>query len=369
VTTLSQKLYWKERTVFVTGASGLLGSWLVKALVDQQAHVVVLLRDLVADSLFFTEELSTKVTVAFGDLLDMPLLCRVLNEYNIESVFHLGAQAIVGYANRSPLSTFESNIRGTWQLLEACRLSPWVKRIVVASSDKAYGAQAMLPYIEDAPLQGRFPYDVSKSCADLLAQSYFHTYKLPVCVTRCGNFFGGGDLHFNRIVPGTIKSILDHHAPVIRSSGLLIRDYIYVKDVVDAYLTLAEKMEDMAILGQAFNFSTDEPFSVIEIVAAIVHLMGAHHLKPVIENQATCEIPEQHLNSEKARRMIGWQARYGVKAGLEETIAWYVKFFAATQHRVLPNATDIVGSYPSTSSGRAATVIKSAHGEPVEPHE
>lgn len=338
--TVSTQWYWKDKTVLVTGASGLLGSWMVKALLAQQANVVVLVRDRVADSLFFTEELSTKVTVAVGDLLDMALLLRVLNEYDIQTVFHLGAQAIVGYANRSPLSTFESNIRGTWQLLEACRLSPWVKRIVVASSDKAYGAQVELPYIEDAPLQGRFPYDVSKSCADLLAQSYFHTYKLPVCVTRCGNFFGGGDLHFNRIVPGTIKSILDGQAPEIRSSGLLIRDYIYVKDVVDAYLTLAEKMEDDAILGHAFNFSTDQPFSVLQLVDVILQLMHAQDFKPVIKNQATCEIPEQHLNSDKARRMLGWQAKYGVRAGLEETIAWYKEFFkhAAPSHFVMTGA-------------------------------
>lgn len=320
-------MYWKDRTVLVTGGSGLLGSWLVKTLLEQQARVVVLVRDLVPDSLFFAQELSSKVTVVFGDLLDMPLLLRILNEYDIQTVFHLGAQAIVGYANRSPIATFESNIRGTWQLLEACRLSPWVKRIVVASSDKAYGAQAVLPYIEDAPLQGRFPYDVSKSCADLLAQSYFHTYGLPVCITRCGNFFGGGDLHFNRIIPGTIKSVLSGQAPVIRSNGLLIRDYIYVKDVVDAYLMLAEKMENPAIWGQAFNFSTDQPFNVIEIVELILALMQADDLKPFIKNEATCEIPEQHLSSDKARRMLGWRACYGVKVGVEETIAWYKTFF------------------------------------------
>lgn len=320
-------MYWKHRAVLVTGASGLLGSWLVKALIDQQAHVVVLLRDLVADSLFFTEALSNQVTVVYGDLLDISVLMRVLNEYDIQTVFHLGAQAIVGYANRSPLSTFESNIRGTWQLLEACRLSPWVKQIIVASSDKAYGAQAQLPYVEDAPLQGRFPYDVSKSCADLLAQSYFHTFGLPVCITRCGNFFGGGDLHFNRIIPGTIKSIFEHQSPVIRSNGLLIRDYIYVKDVVDAYLLLAEKMEETAIFGHAFNFSTDQPFSVLEIVEMVLQLMQEYNLKPIIKNQATCEIPEQHLSSDKACQMLGWHAHYGVKRGPEETISWYKAFF------------------------------------------
>lgn len=320
-------MYWKNRNVLVTGATGLLGPWLVQELVQQNANVVILMRDLTSRSVFFQSHLDQKTTIVFGDLLDQDLIMRTLNEYDIETVFHLGAQAIVGYANRSPISTFASNIEGSWKLLEACRLSPWVKRIVVASSDKAYGAQEKLPYTEDAPLQGRHPYDVSKSCADLLAQSYFHTYKLPVCVTRCGNFFGGGDYHMNRIIPGTITSVLNNEAPVIRSNGMFVRDYIYVKDVVDAYLTLAQAMEKPDIVGQCFNFSTDHPFTVIEIVNEILELMSATHLKPIIQNQACNEIPAQHLCSQKAHTMLGWRAKYGVRKGLEETVEWYKENF------------------------------------------
>ena len=321
------KSFWKDKNVFITGSTGLLGPWLIKELLNQQANIYVLVRDFVPNSLFFKDGLDKKVNVIVGDLLDFDLLQRVLNEFDIDSVFHLGAQAIVGIANRGPISTFKSNIEGTWNLLEACRLSPWVKRIVVASSDKAYGAQPVLPYKEDAPMMGRHPYDVSKSCTDLIAQSYFHTYKLPVCVTRCGNFFGGGDLHFNRVIPGTIKLVLNNQRPIIRSNGLFIRDYIYVRDVVDAYLTLAEKMENKEIIGQCFNFSTDQPFSVIEIVDEILSVMNEKNLKPIIQNQASNEIPEQHLCSQKARNLLGWKPKYGVKVGLQETALWYEEFF------------------------------------------
>lgn len=320
--------YWKDKNVFITGVTGLLGPWLVKELLRQEANVFVLIRDFVAESTFFVEGLDKKTNVIIGDLLDFNLLQRVLNEFDINTVFHLGAQAIVGIANRSPISTFRSNIEGTWNLLEACRLSPWTKKIVVASSDKAYGAQEKLPYKEDAPMQGRHPYDVSKSCADLLAQSYFHTYKLPVCVTRCGNFFGGGDLHFNRIVPGTIKTVLQGMCPIIRSNGLFIRDYIYVKDVVGAYLTLAEKMDDSSVVGQCFNFSTDQPFNVIQMVELILDVMGCSDLRPIIQNQVCNEIPEQHLCSVKAHDVLGWRAKYGVRAGLIQTVEWYKNFLS-----------------------------------------
>jgi CDP-glucose 4,6-dehydratase len=324
---VKKKGYWKSKNVFVTGATGLLGPWLINELLEQQANVFALVRDFIPNSLFFKQTIDKKVNVVKGDLLDFSLLQRVLNEFDIHAVFHLGAQAIVGIANRSPISTFRSNIEGTWNLLEACRLSPWVKKIVVASSDKAYGAQKNLPYIEDAPMQGRFPYDVSKSCADLIAQSYFHSYNLPVCVTRCGNFFGGGDLHFNRIIPGTIRSVLENERPIIRSNGLFIRDYIYVKDVVHAYLTLAEKMDETSIIGQCFNFSTDQPFSVIEVVDLILRIMGCENLQPIIQNQANNEIPEQHLSSKKSAKILNWKIKYGVEVGLKETIEWYRNFF------------------------------------------
>ena len=321
-----------NKNILVTGATGLLGPWLVKELLQQQAHVVTLVRDRVPTSLFFQEKLHEQTSVVWGDLLDYQLILRILNEYNIDHVFHLGAQAIVGYANRSPISTFKSNIEGTWNLLEACRLSPWVSKIIVASSDKAYGEQKTLPYTEETPLQGTHPYDVSKSCTDLIAQSYYHTYGLPVCVTRCGNFFGGGDFHLNRIIPGTIRSIINNQAPVIRSNGTFIRDYIYVKDVVDAYLSLAQQMDRKEILGQSFNFSTDKPYTVIELVELMCSVMGVNY-KPIIQNNASNEIPAQHLSSVKARKLLGWQASYGVVKGLEETISWYKNYFTIPINR------------------------------------
>jgi CDP-glucose 4,6-dehydratase len=323
---------WKNKTVFVTGASGLLGPWLLEELLSFDANIVALVRDRVPDSLFFTSNLHQKVTTVQGDLLDLELLQRVLNEFNVDTVFHLGAQPIVGIANRSPLSTFKSNIEGTWNILEACRLSPWVKKVIVASSDKAYGEHKILPYKETAPLQGKHPYDVSKSCTDLIAQSYFHTYKLPVCITRCGNFFGGGDLHFNRIVPGTIKAILENKQPTIRSNGLFIRDYIYVKDVAHAYITLAEQMHREEILGESFNFSTDTPLNVIEVVEKMLSIMNKKALLPIIKNNACNEIPEQHLSSEKARRLLDWKPKYGIEEGLKETAEWYQNYFLETPY-------------------------------------
>lgn len=334
-----QSTFWHNKRVLVTGANGLLGPWLINDLIEHGAHVVALVRDLLPQSLFHTAGLDEQVTVCIGALEDYDVLLRVLNEQNIDTVFHLGAQAIVGYANRSPISTFTANITGTWNVLEACRLSPWVKRIVVASSDKAYGEHTQLPYNEDTPLQGRHPYDVSKSCADLIAQSYVATYKLPVCITRCGNFFGGGDMHVNRIVPGTIKALLTDQRPVIRSNGLFVRDYIYVKDVADAYRTLAEQMDKPSVVGQAFNFSTDLPLTTIELVEKIQGLMGKAHLEPLILHEATNEIPTQHLCSTKATLLLGWQARYGIERGLIETIAWYERHlqqsFVPTKKRFL----------------------------------
>lgn len=323
---------WKDRSVFVTGASGLLGGWLVEELVAREACVTVLVRDQLPHSLLVTEQLDKKVQVVSGDLCDFSSLQRILNEFDIDTVFHLGAQAIVGYANRSPLSTFHSNIEGTWNLLEACRLSPWVKRIIIASSDKAYGDSDVLPYTEDMPLLAKHPYDVSKSCGDLIAQSYFHTYKLPVCITRCGNIFGGGDLHFNRIVPKTIRSLIVGEKPSIRSNGLLVRDYVYVKDVVDAYLVLAEKMDNSEIAGQIFNFSEETPFTVIEIVQLIAEVMGQKNMQPTILNTASGEIFSQYLSCKKAHQVLGWKPRYGIKQGLQETCDWYKKFFESKNY-------------------------------------
>lgn len=316
--------FWTHRNVFVTGASGLLGSALVERLVREGANVIALVRDWVPDSRFVSESFAERVTVARGELEDHATLLRILNEYEVDSVFHLGAQTIVGTAARSALSTFEANVRGTWNLLEACRELPGlVERVIVASSDKAYGSHDTLPYREDMPLQGRFPYDVSKSCADLIAQSYFHSYGLPVAVTRCGNLYGPGDLNFSRLVPGTIRSALRGESPVIRSDGQYVREYFYVRDAVGAYMHLAEALPGAACAGEAFNFGTDEPVTVLALVTRILALMGAGHLAPTILNEASREIRSQYLDCSKARRVLGWQPSYSLDDALSETIAWY----------------------------------------------
>ena len=315
--------FWRNRTVFVTGCTGLLGSWLTEELVNRQAQVVGLIRDNVPRTNFQKLGLAERIITVRGEVEDYFLLQRILNEYEIEVVFHLAAQTIVTTANRSPIATFETNIKGTWNLLEACRQTRTVKRIVVASSDKAYGQQQELPYTENNRLSGTHPYDVSKSCADLLALSYWHTYRLPVCVTRCGNIFGGGDLNFNRIVPGTIRSVLENQCPVIRSDGSLKRDYFHVRDAAEAYLTLCEQMEQVQCMGEAFNFSQEQPLTVIEIADKILALMDRRDLKPVVKNEAFGEIPHQYLSAEKARRILGWKPSSTLDEGLKETIAWY----------------------------------------------
>ncbi|HEX5416642.1 MAG TPA: GDP-mannose 4,6-dehydratase [Chloroflexota bacterium] len=335
---------WKNRSVFVTGATGLLGSWLVEELLERGANVTCLIRDWVPRCRLVDSGLIDRINVVRGGLQDYELLVRVLNEYETDSVFHLGAQTIVGTAARSPLSTFESNIRGTWHVLEACRMcSKLVQRVVVASSDKAYGAHEHLPYTEDEPLQGRFPYDVSKSCADLITTSYAHTYRTPVAITRCGNLFGGGDLNFNRLIPGTIRSALQNEAPIIRSDGKYVRDYFYVRDAVDAYLHLAERLPEECFVGQALNFSSETPMSVLDVVRLILKLLGESTLEPRVLNQAGNEILDQYLDCSKARRLLDWRPRYTPEEGLRETIEWYrawlghsKRFDALPLHRV-PN--------------------------------
>jgi CDP-glucose 4,6-dehydratase len=315
---------WKNRNVLVTGSTGLLGSWMVDELINRGANVVCLIRDWVPKSKLLGTDLVTRINIVRGELEDLQVLLRALNEYEIDSVFHLGAQTIVGTASRSPLSTFESNVRGTWNLLEACRICPrLVERVVVASSDKAYGMHERLPYTEEMPLEGRFPYDVSKSCADLISFSFFQTYGTPVAITRCGNLFGGGDLNFNRLVPGTIRSALQDEAPIIRSDGKFVRDYFYVRDAVEAYLLLAEKMPEECLLGQAFNFGNETPLSVLELVNEILCLTNKQWLVPKILNEASREIPSQYLNCAKAREMLNWRPTYTLAQGLVETIEWY----------------------------------------------
>lgn len=315
--------FWQDRPTLVTGATGLLGSWLVERLVAAGADVVCLVRDWVPQSELVRTGRLERVKVVRGDVRDLELMERVLGEFEIKTVMHLAAQTIVSIANNNPLSTFDTNIRGTWLLLEACRRSPTIEQVVLASSDKAYGTCDALPYREDTPLQGEHPYDVSKSCADLIARTYAVTYGLPVCVTRCGNFFGGGDLNWNRLVPGTIRSALRGQAPVLRSNGLFVRDYIYVEDGAAAYMLLAERMgEDPSLAGEAFNFSNETQVTVLEMVERVLALTGAE-LEPIILDQARHEIPNQALSAAKARERLGWAPLFTLDEGLERTIAWY----------------------------------------------
>jgi CDP-glucose 4,6-dehydratase len=322
-------LFWRDRPTFVTGGTGLVGAALVRRLVEAEADVVCLVRDWVPKAELVRSHLIEEVMVVRGDIRDQALLERVLGEYETDTVIHLAAQTIVPIANRNPVSTFETNIAGTWTLLEACRRSPAVKQIVLASSDKAYGEQDALPYHEDAPLSGQHPYDVSKSCADLIGTAYARTYGLPIAVTRCGNFYGAGDLNWNRIVPGTIRSVLRNSQPVIRSDGSYVRDYFYVEDGAAAYMLLAEWLaENPGDGGHAFNFSNEEPIAVSEIVRRILALMESD-LEPDVRNEATNEIRAQYLSAERARAELGWRPLFTLEQGLRETIDWYRGFLAA----------------------------------------
>lgn len=322
-TTLS---FWHDRPTLVTGCTGLLGSWLTQALVEAGAEVVGLIRDDVPQSQLVRSGTVGCIRIVRGDVTDYALLERTLNEYEIDAVFHLAAQTIVGIANRAPLSTFEANIRGAWVMLEAARRTPTVKRILVASSDKAYGTQPVLPYTEDMPLQGQHPYDVSKSATDLLAQSYAITYGAPVAITRCANLYGGGDLNWNRLIPGTVRSALKGEAPIIRSDGTFMRDYLYVRDAVRAYMMLAEALDRPEIRGQAFNCGTDDPMSVLEMTRLILKLSPHAELEPRVLNEVKNEIKDQYLDSAKIKRMLGWEPAWTREAALGETLAWYANY-------------------------------------------
>jgi CDP-glucose 4,6-dehydratase len=320
--------FWQDRPTFVTGGTGLVGSWLVRRLEQAGADVVCLVRDWVPQSELVRSRHIEQVTVVRGDIRDRDLLERILGEYEIDTVIHLAAQTIVTIANRNPISTFETNIAGTWNLLEACRRSPRVRQVVIASSDKAYGDQETLPYDESTPLQGQHPYDVSKSAADLIARMYAVSFNLPVVVTRCGNFYGGGDLNWNRIVPGTIRSILRGQRPVIRSDGKSVRDYFYVEDGAAAYMLLAERLAASPRLrGEAFNFSYGNQVTVLELVNRILVLMQSD-FKPEILTEAGNEILMQYLNSAKARKILGWEPLFTLEDGLDKTIAWYKEFLS-----------------------------------------
>jgi CDP-glucose 4,6-dehydratase len=315
--------FWQHRRVFVTGCTGFLGSWLTRELIERGADVVGLVRDYVPNSILFRDGLHEKMTVVSGPLQDYDLIERTLNEYEIDTVFHLAAQAIVGVANKNPMGTFETNIRGTWVLLEACRRSPLITRVVVASSDKAYGEHKTLPYDETFPLQGTHPYDVSKSCTDLISKTYHHTYGTPVCITRCGNLFGPGDLNFNRIVPGTMRDAILGRRPVIRSDGTPLRDYVYVQDIALAYLLLAERMEDESVHGKAYNFGTGTPLSVKEFIEKILVAAGRPDLEPDIQNTAGGEILHQYLSSDLAKKDLGWELTVPFEDRLKESFEWY----------------------------------------------
>lgn len=327
---MSDSHFWKGRSVFITGASGLLGSWLTRDLLQKGAKIVALVRDWVPGSALFSSADAQRITIAHGDIGNERLLARILGEYEIETVFHLAAQAIVGTARANPKSTFDINVGGTVNLLEAARMSPRVQQILVASSDKAYGAHEALPYNEDTPLRGAHPYDCSKTCTDLIAQSYAWTYGLPVGITRCGNLYGGGDLNWNRLIPGTIRSTIEGNAPVIRSDGKFTRDYLYVEDGAGAYIALAEALATgKAKPGAAFNFGHNKPVTVIEVVQKILEAGGRADLQPEILGQASDEIREQYLDSSRAYETLGWHPQYSFEDGLARTLDWYRDFLKA----------------------------------------
>lgn len=325
----AQRDWWRDRPVLVTGATGLLGSWLTKRLVAAGADVVAVVRDWVPRSVLLSSpELVSRVTFVRGDVRDQELLERVMGEYETDTVFHLAAQTIVGVANRNPVSTLDTNIRGTWALLEAARRSPLVKSIVTASSDKAYGDHDKLPYDETAALKGEHPYDASKSCSDLIARMYAVTFGVPVAITRCGNFYGGGDLNWNRLVPGTIRSALKNQRPVIRSDGSLIRDYFYVEDGASAYMRLAHALhERQELRGEAFNFSNEIQVDVLALARKILAHMQVK-LVPDVRADAKHEIRHQWLSAAKARRILGWTPEFTLDEGLDRTIAWYREFLS-----------------------------------------
>lgn len=325
---LVNRAFWQDRPTFVTGGTGLVGSWVVKRLVAAGADVVCLMRDWVPQSELVRTGLIEKVKVVRGDIRDREVLERTMGEYEVDTVIHLAAQTIVTIANRNPVSTFETNIAGTWNLLEAARRSPKVKQLVMASSDKAYGDQEVLPYDEKTPLQGQHPYDVSKSAADLIASTYAKSYDLPVAITRCGNFYGGGDLNWNRIIPGTIRSVMRGQRPIIRSDGQYVRDYFYVEDGAAAYMLLAEKLAaNHSLKGESFNFSNEIQVTVLEIVEKVLQLMGSE-LKPEILNETSNEIRHQYLSAEKARRMLNWKPLFNLDEALKLTIDWYKEFLS-----------------------------------------
>ena len=326
---------WRQRRVLVTGCTGVLGSWLVLRLLELGADVVGLVRDWVPRSQLVLSGAAERIVTVRGDVTDATLTERIFSEYEIETCFHLAAQTTVGIANEVPVPTFETNIRGTWLMLEGARRWRGLRQMIVASSDKAYGEHEQLPYTEQAALQGAHPYDVSKTCADVLTRAYAHTYGMGAAVTRCANMFAGGDLNWNRVVPGTMRSLLQGKRPVVRSDGSMRRDYLYVKDVVAAYITLAEAMEvdPNSHKGMAYNFGLGQPISVLDLVALMTEISAHPGLKPMVENTASNEIQDQYLASDLAIERLGWRPQYSLREGLTETMAWYSDYFSSIQDR------------------------------------
>jgi len=316
------KIFWENKSVLVTGADGFIGSWLTKALLQKRANVITIVRNKKLKSCLEIQGIKDKVEIVYCDIKNMDVLKEKIKELNIDSCFHLAADSIVVDANKNPVPTFESNIIGTLNVLETCRLSGKVKRIIVASGDKVYGTQKQLPYTEDMPLLGVFPSDASKVCTEILANSYFKSFGLNICIVRSSNVYGGCDLNLSRIVPGTIISILKHEPPIIRSDGTLERDYIYVEDLVHAYITLAENMHRKEILGEAFNFGTQNPIRVIDLFNKITKLCGTSG-KPKILGVAFNEINRQFLSIKKAKRLLNWEPKFSLEDGLKLTIKWY----------------------------------------------
>jgi CDP-glucose 4,6-dehydratase len=317
--------FWRGRNVLVTGAGGFLASWICKVLVEHEASVVGIVRDTAGERLLNIHCIRDQINLVYGSITDSGLVERVFNEYEIDTCLHLAAQALVVAANRAPLSTFESNIRGTWIVLEAARQCQTLNRIVVASSDKAYGDQKVLPYQEESELAGRYPYDASKVCADVLAQSYAVTYELPVAVTRCANIYGGGDLNWSRIIPGTVRSVLRNERPIIRSDGSMERDYIYIRDAVDAYMVLGQRVAEEGVRGRAYNFGSSQAISVLDLVEKILAIAKSE-LKPRILGMASGEIDRQFLDSSRAQSVLGWEPKISLEEGLSSTIRWYTEF-------------------------------------------
>lgn len=369
--------YWKNKPVFVTGATGLMGGWLVKALLREEAEVVALVRDQAPRSMLVREGLSQRIAVVNGDIESLPTMQRAIAEYQPHTVFHLAAQPLVQVAKLDPVGTLRANVMGTWNLLEACRLTG-KSHVVLASSDKAYGVNANLPYRETHPLQGRYPYDVSKSCADLITQMYTATYGLKTAIARCGNLFGGGDLNFSRTIPGVIQATLAGKPFVIRSDGKFVRDFLYVKDAAECYLMLGERLaQDRAddspdaasISGEAFNFSLERRLTVLDVVNITLKLMDRTDLEPVIQNIASSEIREQYLDVTKARERLEWSPRYGMEEALRETIDWYKAELSSNDGPgdKAPTNEAPVNDAPAEESSREVQVEQSSYEAPVEP--